>query len=263
VFLLTDFNRMLKESVPFSFIRFSDGETEVLRNNYLELSPSGVTWSKGRSAHVYPEYDHKRFDPSAQRGIRDLLIASARYSAENFYKGIPARHNKDPDATRMLRELNGNSENGLTFADLLINSNYKGFLRSSLPILLAREKVTVVGNFRMRPDLVSPNWPLLAIPDNAFDNFQNNVDSALNALSKLEGGSVVLSSASSMSNVVGWQLHLRRPDITFIDIGTALHPQMGMGGAIREYHTQLLRWNAKSAKAKLAYALLGRSRLKW
>jgi hypothetical protein len=212
---------------------------------------------------VYPDYDHKKFDPDSQGAIRELILESARYSSKNFLKGIPTAHNKDPGATIMLIELNGGSDDGLTFADLLINSNYMAFLERSVPILRGREDVTVVGNFRMRPELVAPNWSLLAIPDNAFKDFEENVESVLGSLIKLPKGGVVLSSASSISNVVGWKLHQKRPDLTFIDIGTALHPQMGMGGPVREYHTQLISWNLKSAKSKLAYVLLGRSKLKW
>lgn len=256
-------NTLLQDGVPFSFIRFSDGETEIIRNHFLELSKNGVHWSKGRSGHVYPDYDHKKFDPTTQGAIRDLILESARYSSTNFFKGIPSWHNKDPDATQMLIELNGGTEAGLTFADLFINSNYKAFLEKTLPLLIGRDGVTVVGNYRMNPELLAPHWSLQAIPDNAFENFEGNVASVLESLIELPRGGLILSSASSLSNVVGWKLHQTRPDLTFMDIGTALHPQMGMGGPVREYHTQLSDWTLNTVKSKVAYMVLGRSKLKW
>lgn len=257
------FNSFLASGTPFTFVRFSDGETEILDNHFLELGKSGVTWSKGTSGYRYPDYDLKKFEPDEQQGLRSLLIESAKYKSENYYKGVPSRHNNATSAKEKLVHFNGGSEKNLTFADIFVNSNYSVFLKTTVKTLQSLENVFVVGNFRMRVNLVSERWSLVSIPDNAFSAYEEVVSETLGRLSELPIGSIVLSSASSLSNILGWKLQATRPDVTFIDIGTALHPQMGMGDSVREYHSQMLPWSPKNWRVKLGYLLNGSARLKW
>lgn len=257
------FNSFLARGAAFTFVRFSDGETEILDNHFLELGKSGVIWSKGKSGYRYPDYDLKRFEPGEHSGLRSMLIESAKYTSDNYFKGIPARHNNANSSKQKLIELNGGSERNLTFADLFVNSNYPHFLRTTVKALQSRENVFVVGNFRMRVELVAEDWRLVSIPDDSFSAYEEVISKTLETLSALPSGSIVLSSASSLSNVIGWKMQAIRPDLTFIDIGTALHPQMGMGDSVREYHSQMLPWSPKNWRSKLGYHLNGSARLKW
>jgi len=246
----------------FIFIRFSDGEMEILRGSRLALSESGVIWSKGRSTFQYPVYDHKDFDPERDRPLMEALTSSAKHQSPEYFKGISTAHNGDPDATKMMIELNGESERNLTFSDLWINSNYKHFLDQALPILTARP-VALIANFRTNPKKISDLWSFIPVPDAAFQNYAQVVAEIIEKIGLLPQGTLVLSSASSISNLIGHQISLLNIDVTFIDIGTALHEQLGFTDSRRLYISQVKPWRVSTLKDKLSYLISKGSRIKW
>lgn len=246
----------------FIFIRFSDGEMEILRGSRLTLSDSGVIWSRGESTFQYPAYDHKDFDPERDKSLMAALTSSAKHKAPEYFKGISSAHNGDTDATRLMIELNGGSERNLTFSDLWINSNYKYFLDQALPVLKARP-VTFIANFRTKPEKISDLWSLISIPDGAFQNYAQLVARIIEQIKLLPHGTVVLSSASSISNLIGHQISLLRIDVTFIDIGTALHEQLGLTDSRRLYISQVKPWRLSTFREKLSYIISKGSRIKW
>lgn len=255
------FADMLRKQQPFVFVRFSDGETEILKGNKLELGSTGVLWSKGKNNFVYPSYDHKSFDPLRDTSFRESLISSAEFRSPHYFKGILTRHNRDRASTSMMYELNGKSWENLSFTDLWINSNYRLFLRFVIgPLLLQR--VTLLANFRANPKLMSPNWELIPVPDGAFQIYSQFKSEVLSQISGLPAGSVILSSASSLSNLIGHEVARLGLEVTFIDIGTALHPQLGFEDSRRLYLSQLKPWTVSTFKEKLAYRLSGAT-LKW
>ena len=260
---LARFEQYLLSGERFTFVRFSDGECEILDGNSLEISDSGVKWSRGSSQFRYPDYDFKSFDASRDTALRADLISCAQFQSSSFFKGIPTGHNNSPHHSKMLFDFNGASCAGLTFSDLFINSNYKRFVSSSFPILKAKSNVALIGNFRMKPALVNPDWKHHKIGDNLFGEYLATVESSLAFISALPPQSIVLSSASSITNVLGKRAHELGLPITFIDIGTALHPFMGLEDARREYQSQLEPWRLGALRRKLGYHLARSSRIRW
>ena len=260
-----ELNRFLGKLIAkerFIFIRFSDGEMEILRGAKLILSDSGVTWSKGQSDFKYPAYDHKDFDPERDKALMSALTASAKHQSPEYFKGISTSHNGDLDATNKMIELNGGSEENLTFSDLWINSNYKKFLEHVLPVLEALP-VALIANYRTKPEKISNLWSLIPVPDGAFQNHAQVVQEVIEKIRILPRGSVVLSSASSISNLIGHQVSVLNIDVTFIDIGTALHEQLGFTDSRRLYISQLKPWRPSTFKEKLSYLISKGSKIKW
>jgi hypothetical protein len=248
---------------PFTFIRFSDGEIEILRNRPLEISLEGVKWSKGETKFKYPDYDHKSFVPKRDYKLRDLLLQAAQVTAPRLVKGVPARHNGTSEDRDFMITLNNGTFN-LSFADLLINQNFMRFVNELLPVIQKRSDVYVIGNYRMQLQSLSKDWVLIPIGDNVFEKLNPTLDYLNESMRQLSHGSVVLSSASSISNIFGIRLLDLRPDLTFVDIGTALHPLVGMQDSRREYQSQLLDWSPKNWRRKLAYRFFSNSHfLRW
>jgi len=253
---------LIQQRLPFTFIRFSDGEMEILRNSPLEIAESLVRWSKGMSSFSYPSYDFKVFDPERNEEMRSLLLASAEFTASNYFKGIPTRHNRVPVDTQFMVSLNGGITN-LTFADLFLNSNYQSFVNEVLPLIVNADDVLLIGNYRMQVERLNPNWQFLPIPDNAFNDFVGVVETAVTSCLQLPEKFTILSSASSLSNVIGHQLRKERPDLTFIDVGTTLHPFTGMPPSNRSYLSQTEPWALKNSVTKLKYLLSPGRKLTW
>lgn len=251
------------DTIPTTFVRFSDGELEILRNNPLSITDGVVRWRLGTIDGKYPPHDSKSFVPARDTLLRSDLIESARYKSNGYFKGIPVSSNRATVDRDYMIDLNGGDIQGLTFSDLFINENYLAFIDEVLPIFLNKQNVTFVGNFRSKISKLSKRWSHLAIEDNVFPVYGDLLPRLLRKLTELDGGAVVLSSASSISNTLGHQLHRARPDITFVDVGTSLNPFIGLGQATRAYQTQLLPWSPKNISRKLKYQLLGNHKMKW
>lgn len=249
--------------LPTTFVRFSDGELEILRDNPLSILNGVVNWRLGTLDGKYPEHDNKSFVPERDVVLRADLLSSARYTSEGYFKGVPASsNNANIDRDYMIQQ-NGGRIDGLTFSDLFINENYLRFLEDILPIFLANSNVLFLANFRADLSNFSDNWTPLPLQDNVFPIYEELLPKLLMKLSSVATGSMILSSASSLSNILGHKLHEIRPDISFVDVGTSLNPFVGLGEATRAYQTQLLPWTFKNASRKLKYQLLGNHRMKW
>jgi len=262
---IVDFNWLvekLREHSPFTFVRFSDGEMEILHNRKLEISGAGVAWHKGASKFMYPNYDHKKFNPESDGELREALLESARFRNDFYIKGIPAHHNDASLDRDFMIQLNSGIEN-LTYADLLINANYKRFIAEVLPLIRQRENVAVIANYRANVRILNEMWEFLPLPDNAFDSFSSVTEQLTLRLENLPPGHIVLSSASSLSNVLGRRLRTLRPDLTFIDVGTALHPHLNLQDSKRLYLSQDLTWHPRNWRQKLAYAMSSSKRFSW
>jgi hypothetical protein len=252
---LNNFIYKLKNKEPFSFIRFSDGEIEVLRNRYLEIN-NGKTFFRGREfTNTFPAFDAKKFDPGLNQDIRRDLLSSGLFRGENFYKGIPTLHNDALKDREFLLRLNGGFDARMTFSDLFLNSNYMNYRKKLVPLFGEYSKVYVIANYRAKPiDLLS-GAVHIKIPDNFFLEYKKTLDSIMKQLGKIDDNSLVLSSASSLSNIIAHKLHVK--NITFIDIGTSVNDLLSLDSETREYHGSM------SSLENYFYKRSKRYNLKW
>ena len=240
---------LLKNEEPFCFVRFSDGEIDILRNSFLEIK-EGVTHFRGRTfKNNYKKHDIKKFDPLLNQEIRRDLLSSAMFRKKNYLKGVPATHNNQIEDRDFMIRLNGGMTDEITFADLLMNSNFLDFKNKVLPIIF-KKKIAIIGNFRGKPDKIIAHAKYIPIQDNFFENYVATLNNVLDKINLLPEKTVVISSASSLSNIVGWKIFNIRPDITFIDVGTTINFLIGIKGNYRYYHFLLGDDETKIAKYK-------------
>lgn len=235
---LNNVKNKLKNKEPFTFIRFSDGETEILKNRYLEIVPGKTVFRGKEIKNNFPQFDSKKFDPSIHQNIREDLLNSAKFKADNYFKGIPTSHNKAIDDRDMMVDLNGGLDNSITFADLFLNSNYQKYLNEIVPLFESFENIIVIANYRAKPIDILNKAKHISIPDNFFENYDDVLEDVMNNLTDIQAGTLILSSASSLSNIIGYKLFLIRKDITFLDIGTSINSLLSMDDKIRSYHKQ-------------------------
>ena len=233
----------------FCFIRFSDGEVEIIRNRYLKIS-KGITYFRGKkSKNNFSQIDSKEFDPNINFDIREDLILSSIASMPNYYKGMPHKRSiKDRD---LLVTLNGGLDENITFADLLINSNYKFFREKIVPLICNYKNVYLIANFRAKPIDILNKSKHIKIPDNFFDNYQQIRDEVIEKLLRIPKGSLILSSASSLSNIVGYRIFQLRKDITFLDVGTSINDLLSLDKITRSYHVTYFSKGLKPFLRKL------------
>lgn len=235
---LNKFIKYLENKTPFSFVRFSDGEIEILRNRYLEIN-DGKTIFRGRHfENKFPVFDSKKFDPSLHQNIRRDLLSSSLFRSEFFFKGIPTTHNEALKDREFLLRLNGGFESNMTFSDLFLNSNYLKYRAELVPLFSNYENVYVIANYRSKLTGVISNANHIAIPDNFFENYDEVIKDVYRKINNISDDSLVLSSASSLSNILGHMLYQKNPNITFLDVGTSINDLLSLDNSTRAYHQQ-------------------------
>ncbi len=235
---LDNFIKLLKENRPFSFVRFSDGEIEILRNRYLEIG-RGKTVFRGREfKNTFPDFDAKKFDPRIHQNIRKDLLSSALFREKNFYKGIPTAHNNALKDREFLLRLNGGFDTNMTFSDLFLNSNYRKYRDEVVPLFETFENIYVIANYRAKPIGILEKAKHINIPDNFFATYDSVVKDVFEQIKNLPDGSLILSSASSLSNILGFWLYQQNPTITFLDIGTSINDLLSLSHNTRAYHNE-------------------------
>lgn len=154
-----------------------------------------------------------------------------------YFKGIPTRHNSSVVDREFMLRLNGGFSAEMTFSDLFMNSNFVRSRNDFFPSIVEEfHNVIVVGNWRCELQGYLKNGRLVQIPDDFFSKYRQTLDSVQAALEAAPESALVLSSASSLSNVLGHRLRISRPDLTFLDIGTVLNDLMGLPLGTRAYH---------------------------
>lgn len=235
---LNRFVNKLKNKEAFTFIRFSDGETEILRNRYLEID-KGKTVFRGRTfKNTFLQFDSKKFDPSVHQNIRKDLLSSALLRRCNYYKGISTVHNKAYKDKDFMLRLNGGFDEKITFADLFLNSNYQRYKEEVVPLFNNYDKIYVIANYRVKPVGILSKAIHISVPDNFFLSYETSLRFIMEESLRIEKGALVLSSASSLTNIVGYKLFLQRNDITFLDVGTSINYLLSMDNSIRAYQIE-------------------------
>lgn len=259
------FINLLNSSKPFTFIRFSDGEVEVLRNRELIIS-NKKTLFRGKSyTNNYPDMDSKKFDPLLDQKFRMDLLESCIFKSDFFYKGIRTFSLNDSESIsdrEFLLRLNGGFDRFITFSDLLINNNYLLFRSKMLPLIFNKfNNIVVVSNWRSK--IKFKFYKHVKVCDNFIQNYQNELSSILNKLINIPQDSIVICAASSLSNILGHNLYLLRPDLTFLDVGTSLNDLFSLKNDIRIYHKLLNDFKDHPAPIKFINMLINDLIIKW
>jgi len=234
---LIKFQMLLQKKIPFIFIRFSDGETEILRNRPLIIDKNQILFRGRKLKNIYPKHDFKNFHPTDSQIVRADLLKSAMHCGFNFFKGIPTRHNNAILDREFMLRLNGGLDKCITFSDLFMNSNYEFFRNNIIEEFKQFKYITIIANHRARFGNFLKHANHIKIPDNFFSCYEKSILDINNQIDRLPFGSLILSSASSLSNIIGYQLHKKCPKkFTFIDIGSSMNDFIGLHSNVRTYH---------------------------
>jgi len=235
----------LESGENFAFTRYSDGELDIMQNYYVKLSTDTVQRGEEKlNVHPYPEEDHKEFDPEKHQESRNLLLEAYRHRQKNYYKGIPCPCCVPEQRVKEMIDLHGKGdEEHLIWANQLVNANYPRFIREMVP-RLCQKKIILVGNDKIQWPPANPEIKKM-FPFEVKETFRVGYNCFANDLDKVEEISeyiekhdikdhVFLFSAASLSEILIYKLFSRYPNNTYIDIGTTLHPILGLTVA-RDY----------------------------
>jgi hypothetical protein len=228
---LFKFINFIKEGKNFAFVRLSDAEGHVLRN--------GEEFDDTRIGH---NWDWQRDERHLKS--RELLINASLCDDENFYVGLPT-HGDKAFFDRM-KSYTRQKEEFLTYAVLFMDSNYKYFISDMYPALQKREIVSV---FSDKANLQSSGLNIIKNFGAAHSAYVNSLH-LIDEMKKYIGDNriknkVFLVTAGVFANILIYELFKFEKENTYIDLGSALDVQLGLGATkhfltnhpcINQYH---------------------------
>jgi hypothetical protein len=226
------FLNMLKKGENFAFVRFSDGEFDILQNLYVELSENKVQrGDEVLSQAPYPEEDHKVFNPELHQESRSKLLESFKFRKHNYFKGLSC-----PccvPASRVVDVLNMHGEGDeehIVWSNQLVNSNFPLFINHGYNHIKSRSDIVLVANEAVNIEQI--DFQVKKFFPVGFNCFVNNLDLIDEMKQYIKDNNIenhlFLFSAASLSEILIYELYKEFPNNTYLDIGTTLHKHLGL-----------------------------------
>ncbi len=229
-----DFKKILlklKNSENFAFTRFSDGEICIMQNKELKLANNHVVMGETKYNFGYSSDDHKHFEPDKHSFLKDKLIEAYTFKKENYFVGgiCEGCTCASEEFAPWMHKLYGKLDKNLTSTNLLVNSNYGIFVKYFIPTLEKRKIVFICSE---NANLTETKFNIVKdfrVGKNCIVNDHHLVDEIKNWISENDiQNHVFLFSASSLSEVLIHELYKDYDKNTYIDVGTTLHPFIGL-----------------------------------
>lgn len=238
--MLKDFNKafdqilnMLKTSENFAFSRFSDGEMFILQNKTVVLADNHYITGKIKGTNKYTKEEHKEFYPDKHQKYREKLIQCYTHNQSNYYKGVCTSSDGHVGKENFdwFIALHGGDHPNLTFANLLINANYKRFVEELIPVLDNRKVIYVVNEMANTNKLPFEIAKEFRIGSNCMiENYETPEKVAKYIKDNDIRDHIVLCSAASLSNFIIHDCFKQNQNNTFLDIGSCLNPLLDLEG---------------------------------
>ena len=217
------FQFFLKKRINFSFSRFSDGELFVLQNKKLIISKNFWILENKKRKAKFSESERKTFLPSKHQFYRKKLLESLKFEKKNYFKGISCKCcNGLGDYNYMIGLVKSHKE--LTFSNLLQNGNYPTYIKKILPLFKKKKVILIVNKSATITSLPFDVKKRFNIGKNFFIKKNKIIKKIKNYIKKNSiRNHVFLISASSLSNLIIFELYKKFDDNTYIDIGSTLN----------------------------------------
>tara|TARA_R110000796_G_scaffold161094_1_gene277854 strand:+ start:3377 stop:4195 length:819 start_codon:yes stop_codon:yes gene_type:complete len=239
---------LVSSKEPFAFSRFSDGEVTILRNKKLTLGNGFFVQADvhGENPYkvpenTYPEEERKHFDPESDSKFQKRLVESFVFKKRNYFKGIPPQNGifDTNHSWSFCVGLYGDKDHEhLSFTNVMINDNYKRFIYEMLPVF-KNKKIVLVSN--ENSDLSNLPFDIVKHFPIGSNCIKNNLDLVEECKVWIQENGIkdhiFLFSASSLSNILCYELYKDFDNNQYLDIGSSLGPFLKLEGwrATRDY----------------------------
>ena len=205
---------LFKKGSPFAFTKFCDGEWMAMQNIAVNNA----------------EFENSPFIPQF---YRDKLKESLQYKDPNYYIGTSCNC-CFPDHASTMRELSGQDEDHLTFANIFVNANYSKYKQTFLEEY-KNHKVHLVANEKSKiddlPFDVEKFYPV------GFSAWVNNYSLIEEIKDSNESDKLFLFACGPFGNILTHQLFEHNKDNIYLDVGSTLSPWTQSEGFKRDYYT--------------------------
>jgi hypothetical protein len=232
---IEEFNKIkskLENKENFAFVRFSDGEMFVMQNKTVVLAPSYYVTGDIVGNNIYTKEEQKEFHPEQHQFYREKLIETFKFRKENYFKGICTKTDVGEDNFKWQLDLHGEGDmDHLTFANVLINSNYPRYVEELVPLLKDREVIYVVNEMADLEDLPFKVKKEFLIGSNCMIKNYDTIEKVKSYIKENDiKDHIILCSAASLSNMIIKECYEENSNNTFLDIGSSLNPYLKLEG---------------------------------
>ena len=207
----------LQSMEPFTFSKFADGEWSVI---------TGESVNNGEF----------RYDSCSSLDIDQKLelVDAFKYRNKNYYVGISCPCCQNISIHNKMKEVSGQQESSLTWANIWVNSNYGYFINSVVPVFDEYD-IFIVANensrFERLPFVPKKIYP---VSNNAWvsdygliDDIKRDIQQSL--ITRDVKNYLFLFCCGPFGNILAHQLNEFYPNYTYLDIGSTLNPYLGTG----------------------------------
>tara|TARA_R110002110_G_scaffold401439_1_gene618275 strand:- start:4473 stop:5174 length:702 start_codon:yes stop_codon:yes gene_type:complete len=203
-----------KQGKPFAFNKFCDGEWMAMQNIALNNN----------------EFENS---PNIPQIYRDKLVEALQYKDPNYYIGVSCSC-CFPDHAEKMRELSGQDDEHMTFANIFVNSNYLKYKQTFLEEF-KKYKIHLVANENAKiedlPFDVEKFYPV------GFSAWVNNYDLIEEIKNSNESDKLFLFACGPFGNLLTHQLFDHNKENIYLDVGSTLNPWTQSEGFKRDYYT--------------------------
>ena len=201
------FADLISCKIPFSFIRFGDGENSIMNGNNLSAKIDNWYWNSS----------NKRFQDS-------LIESSSICMSHNNFIGIPCK-NWIKVSESILSFSKCSSAKYMSYATLFINKNYLLFKVLILSFINSfnRWKIILVANSIIHKN-ISWAYKFFPVPDHLIENWDKYYIYLITELSNLakENNLIFFISAGPAANIIISYLTKINNNNTYIDFGSSI-----------------------------------------
>jgi len=209
---------MIDSGYHFSISRYGDGEMVVMDGKKIDIT---------RKAN-----GEFRYDPEVKKDeeSRQMLIDSFKYRSDNYFVGIGCRCCVGDNNFMKMKDLSGQYEENLTWANIFVNSNYEHVKNDLIP-LLSKKKVVMVAH--AMADISGLPFDVVktfrCLP-NAFTRSIELVDEIKDWIKDNDvKDHVFVMCAGPLACILAHKLHEFNKENTYIDFGSGLDVMMSLG----------------------------------
>jgi hypothetical protein len=213
----------IKSGENISFSKFCDGEWAVLCNQKIN----------NKEFWFDPD---KKLDQLKRKSLMDAF----QYKNDRYFVGITCVRVFGLHTHKLMKEVSGQNEEHLTWADIWVNSNYRYFTENILPLFSKRPVLLFCNENGNVDNLPFTPYMILPVKHNAWEYNWNFVEESKQIISKLKqqgmNNMLVLFCCGPFGNILCHQLTEHEPDNTYLDIGSTLNPYLKSAGFERDYY---------------------------
>lgn len=225
---LQNIESKIKNNENFAFLRYSDGERFIMEGKSLIIKNNGCFVDEVHHQANFQEEDHKHIDNVEHSYIKDLLIESFKHEDQNYFKGINCPCCNGVEAVDFFKNMVSNKET-LTWANLLVNSNYPYYLKNIVPLFSNKEIILIANEKSKLETLPFKVKEFFKVGNNCIINDHHLIEE-IKQYTKENNlkNNIFLFSASSLTQILIYNLWKSNKDNTYINIGTTLNHMLGL-----------------------------------